>query len=91
MTSKAQDVRGEVYARMSRGYAANAADPPARQGPAETATFRHNQTMEKLVALEQRDPAAFAAIMRDPRQRTAYGYYVESKRAAAEREEAGDA
>lgn len=70
--------------KIAAGYATSR--PRQTRAERVAAVFRPNARLEQLLRLEQRDPAAFQAIMRDPRQRVAFGYYVESK-AAAEAEE----
>ncbi len=75
--------------KLAAGYAAST--PRQTRTEKVAVVHRPNAHMERLLKLQQRDPAAFEAIMRDPRQRVAFGYYVQQKAAAAAVEGAADA
>lgn len=69
---------------LTKGYAALAQDLDRQRTARLAATYKLNTRMEKLIALRQADPAAFARL--DVSARVAVGYYEGSKQAAEQME-----
>ena len=84
------ELRRAVDERVAGGYAATGEGLVGRRRDEKVAMgYRPDERMERMLRLRGSDPAAFAALMRDPSRRAALGFY-ENAKAAARRLEGAD-